>query len=297
MSFHTSKIAVLIGLMCLCKPLLAYSIDSEIYSFNKEVLTEIDGDRILSNANELEASCDCRTNHRGPQGPRGPTGPSGSDGTQGDTGATGAQGPAGSTGDQGPTGSVGPTGPCCTGAQGPQGDTGSTGPTGAPGVTGDTGPTGFTGPCCTGPTGPAGTPGIALDFAYIYNVTQQTRAKQEDFIFDTNGLMTEGITHTPGTAGITLVNAGIYKVDFFVSATEINQFALFLNGTLVPGTIYGMANTSSQSSGQAIILVSAGDVLTLRNHSSQGEPITFPTSFEGPEANVNGSIMIQKLSN
>ena len=48
--------------------------------------------------------------------------------------------------------------------------------------------------------------------------------------FDTNGVLTSGITHTAGGAGITLVDAGTYKFSFSVSATEPNQMALFVDG-------------------------------------------------------------------
>jgi hypothetical protein len=65
------------------------------------------------------------------------------------------------------------------------------------------------------------------------------RAGGGDVNFDTNGVLTSGITHVAGTAGITLANSGTYKVTFSLSDTEPNQMALFVNGALVLGTIYG----------------------------------------------------------
>nr|WP_246869629.1 hypothetical protein [Priestia megaterium] len=49
---------------------------------------------------------------------------------------------------------------------------------------------------------------------------------------------------------------------------ESNQYALFLNGAPVVGTVYGSGAGTQQDNGQAIIAIAAGDVLSLRNHTS-----------------------------
>jgi hypothetical protein len=119
-------------------------------------------------------------------------------------------------------------------------------------------------------------------------------APEEDVGFDTNGVLTPGITHLPGTAGIMLVNTGDYKVTFSVSAIEPNQMALFVNGTLVPGTVYGSGAGTQQNTGQAILTITAGDVLTVRNHTSPA-PVSLQTLAGGTQANVNASVTIEKL--
>ena len=42
---------------------------------------------------------------------------------------------------------------------------------------------------------------------------------------------------------------------------ESNQYALFLNGAPVVGTVYGSGAGTQQDNGQAIIAIAAGDVL------------------------------------
>ncbi|GGI15553.1 hypothetical protein GCM10007380_28560 [Gottfriedia solisilvae] len=106
--------------------------------------------------------------------------------------------------------------------------------------------------------------------------------------------MTSGITHTPNTSPIAIITPGIYEVTFSVSGTEPNQFALFVNGLPVSGTIYGSGAGTQQNNGQAIIAFSAADVLTLRNHSSAAA-IGLATVIGGTQANVNASIVIKKL--
>jgi hypothetical protein len=88
-------------------------------------------------------------------------------------------------------------------------------------------------------TWPALSPGTLSQHAYVYNFAAETVLVEADVNFDTNGVLTSGITHVAGTAGITLANSGTYKVTFSLSDTEPNQMALFVNGALVLGTIYG----------------------------------------------------------
>lgn len=134
----------------------------------------------------------------------------------------------------------------------------------------------------------------ASEFGYIYNLTRRVVAKEEDVIFDNNGILTPGIIHVPGTTEITVVSSGNYEFTFSASGAEPSQFALFLNGTLIPGTIYG-SGAGQQNNGQAIIALSSGDVLTLRNYSS-GAAVTLQTLVGGTQPNVNASVLIKKLN-
>ena len=171
----------------------------------------------------------------------------------------------------------GPAGP--TGPAGPRGQTGATGPRGA------TGPTG-----ATGPQGPAGQP----DYAYVYNTTAETVAVESDVTFSTNGPLS-GFTHTAAGAPIGVVSTGIYLVRFSVTGTQAGQFTLMDNGAAVAGTAYGSSSAPEQDQGQAIMSLTAGDVLTLRNHTSSTS-VTLETLAGGTQTNVNASIIIQQLT-
>jgi hypothetical protein len=206
-------------------------------------------------------------------------------GLQGESGATGTPGTIGLQGVQGETGATGSPG--AVGLQGPDG------PQGLVGASGVTGQTGATGPA--GASGPAGTNGLA-EYAYVYNVGPETVEAGADISFDTNGVsaLTPGITHTPGTSQITLLNAGIYKVAFSVSTVEPSQMALFVNGSLVPGTVYGSGAGTQQNNGQAIVGVAAGGILTVRSYTSAAAVI-LQTLAGGTQTNVNASVVIEKL--
>ena len=132
-------------------------------------------------------------------------------------------------------------------------------------------------------------------YGYIYNLSPETVAIEADVTFDTTGVITSGITHAPGTSQILVTSPGDYEVTFSVSGVEPNQFALFLNGAPVLGTAYGSGAGTQQNNGQAIIAIAAGEVLTLRNHSSAAA-VTLQTLAGGTQTNVNASITIKMLN-
>jgi len=116
----------------------------------------------------------------------------------------------------------------------------------------------------------------------------------QDVIFDHNGVTTAGIIHAPNTAGILIVNAGDYKVDFSTSGVQESQFALFLDGSPVGGTTYGSGAGTQQNTGQAIITIGAGGVLSLNNHTSSAA-VGLQTLAGGTQTNTNASVTIEKL--
>jgi hypothetical protein len=226
----------------------------------------------------------------GPTGPTGPTGATGPSGAVGTTGATGATGPSGAVGTTGATGATGPSG-----AVGATGATGATGPAGAVGATGATGPTGPAGAVgATGATGPTG-PGFPAAFAYIYNISPVANIPLEGNVpFSNNGVIAGAITHTPDSADIVIAESGIYEITFSIEADRVNQFALFLNDALIPGTIYGVGASNINNSGRVIVAITAPATLNLRNHTSY-QPVCLLTLIGGTQNQVNASIRIIRL--
>ncbi|MCW2853107.1 MAG: hypothetical protein JWM84_2771 [Nocardioides sp.] len=161
------------------------------------------------------------------------------------------------------------------GAPGPAGVPGGPGPSGAPGADGQDGQD-FSGTS-----------------AYVYSTLPQLVAIEADVIFE-NSLAAQGVTHVPGTGAITVLTSGRYAVRFVVSANEPNQFALTRNGMVVPGSTYGSGAGTQQNSGEVLVDLEAGDVLTLRNHTSV-VAVTLPTLAGGVQPNVNASLIIEKV--
>ena len=154
-----------------------------------------------------------------------------------------------------------------------------------------------------GAAGPQGVPGIpglggVLGYGYIYNFTGQAVAVNADVFFDTNGPLL-GVTHTPAADPtgfpITVVNAGTYLINFSVSGTPPNQFAITVNGAVNNSTVYGAGGGSAQNYGQAILVLAAGDVLTLRNNVSAAA-VGLDPMIGGTQNNVNASVRIIRLT-
>lgn len=188
--------------------------------------------------------------------------------------------------------------PCCSCCVGP---TGPRGPEGRPGVPGPQGPRGPMGiPGATGPQGPIGATGATgpsglSEYAYIYNINDQTVAVEADVIFSNNGIIVGGITHTAGTATIQIGNAGTYAIWFYVGAAEPNQFALYLNGTPISGSLYGSGDNTQGNNGVVIFTAAENDTITLRNHTSAAA-VSLDDTIGGTQINANASILIQRLS-
>jgi hypothetical protein len=203
----------------------------------------------------------------GVRGQRGLKGESGTNGTNGAPGATGAAG--------------------TNGTNGTNGSPGARGPDGAPGTNGLVG--------VAGPTGPIG-PAATRTYAYIYDLAGQSVAIDAAIVFDTNGLTTSDITHTAGTSSITVATAGIYKLTFSVSSNNPNQMALYMGPTQVGGGTYGSSDVNQQTNGQMIVAISAGDVLTLRNHTSNGTIVLNNHTGGGIGTSaVDASVLIERL--
>jgi hypothetical protein len=145
-----------------------------------------------------------------------------------------------------------------------------------------------------GATGATGVNGLA-QYAYVYNLAGETVPLEAAVTFDSNGVMTAGITHAAGGSAITLGEAGTYAVTFSVSGTQPNQMAVFVNGVLVPGAVYGSGAGTQQNTGQVIVVAGAGSVVTVRNATSSAA-VGLATPIGGTGASTNASVLIENLA-
>jgi hypothetical protein len=127
-------------------------------------------------------------------------------------------------------------------------------------------------------------------------VSAQVVPLEADVTFDSNGLGAPGISHGLGSSDISVAVAGVYKVTFSVSGTQPCQFALFINGILVPESVYGSGAGTQQDTGQALLAIDANDVITLRNHKSAAAvSLAASPPIGGTATAVNASVLLEKL--
>ncbi|PGM88345.1 collagen-like protein, partial [Bacillus cereus] len=160
------------------------------------------------------------------------------------------------------------------GPTGDTGPTGNTGPTGITGPTGNTGPTGITGP--TGDTGPTGPP-------FVTTVADVTRTGGETVgsnaaVSFTNIQYIQNINFTPVNDTLTIVDAGIYKLEFYISinagSTAPIVFSFEINGDSVNQKAMGVSVTSGGIISNALIRpLGVGTALRVVNVSASSVSI------------------------
>lgn len=181
--------------------------------------------------------------------------------------------------EQGPQGVSGP--------QGPQGIQGQPGPQGPMGVTGMQGPQGL--------QGPKGDPGKDCDctqsgmiyanlFATVPQIVGSYSSSNDMVLFDDQNAVSAGdfdLSLMNSTGDIKFLKHGIYNIAWLLQAritspvpnpTPSWSFGFWLNGVLVPGSIYSgftqaPGDDACHSSSELIIEVKPGDLLRLRNTS------------------------------
>ena len=209
-----------------------------------------------------------------PPGPQGPVGPRGPQGVQGPAGPVGAQGP---TGAQGPIGLTGPQGPA-----GPQGETGPQGPIGLTGPQGPAGPQGETGP--QGPVGPQGPAGTVLAFADFYALMPPDNATPivpgGEVAFPRDGVNSATNIGRLSSTEFTLLDPGIYLVQFQVPIVEQGQVVLTLNGVELP---YTVVSGDDSLNGVALVETTAAtDRLALANPALATGNLTVASGTDVP---------------
>jgi hypothetical protein len=132
-------------------------------------------------------------------------------------------------------------------------------------------------------------------YGYIYNLSAQSVSQEAAITFDTNAILV-GITHTAGSSDVGITSSGTYMVTFSVTAGQQAQFALFRNGSVVPGGIYGSGSGNEDDFGQVIVTLTAGDVLNIVNHTSKTSSVSLSNVAGGSQNNVDASIVIEKIA-
>ena len=90
-----------------------------------------------------------------------------------------------------------------------------------------------------------------------------------DVTFSNNGPLS-GVTHTAGTAPVTVPTAGTYQIYYGVNITAGvgAAIAIAVNGVVDPSTNVNLLTAVGETGGDAMLTLAAGDVLTLRNNSA-----------------------------
>lgn len=177
------------------------------------------------------------------------------------------------------------------GLQGPEGDQGPKGDQGPQGEQGAAGaPCLPTTPACVGPQGPPGQPEFAEFFALMPPDNAATVGLGEDVDFPNDGPEDGGITRTSPDE-FQIAEAGTYRVSFIVPVDESGALGIMVNTVLQNYALFGRAAGSSPISGDALLDLQAGSIISVRNFSG---PLTITPNAGGGLA-TSASLIIEQL--
>jgi len=110
-----------------------------------------------------------------------------------------------------------------------------------------------------------------------------------DVPFSNNGPLT-GVNHTAGTTTVTVPTTGNYAIHYSVSITAGvgAAMAIAINGTVDASTSVPFLVATGNVASSALLTLTAGDVLTLRNNSGTAFTITL-----APD--VGASLVLERL--
>ncbi len=142
---------------------------------------------------------------------------------------------------------------------------------------------------------PTPTPPVT-GYAQVYNLTDQTVAAGTDVTFSNNGANSGLITHTVGTAPVTLTTAGTYLVTARTVTAAPARFAIYLNGAAVPGGTFSTGTIGTSGSASVIVTAPAGAVLTLRNIGADAVQLAGTDTTTPTTDTTNAELTVQRLA-
>ncbi|MFF2589968.1 hypothetical protein ACFVSS_19160 [Peribacillus butanolivorans] len=103
------------------------------------------------------------------------------------------------------------------------------------------------------------------------------------------------VTHVAGDDEIVINQTGTYLITYEVFPQQgTSAFALFNGASQIPGSNYGSRSGNETYSGQIITVLTAGDIITLRNIDG-ATTLNNTVSGSGPLV-VSASIVIEQLA-
>lgn len=120
--------------------------------------------------------------------------------------------------------------------------------------------------CCKGPIGLTG----GFLPAYGTFIGFQPRTLEANALAPLDAVLSVspvGITFTPGSVAVTVLNAGVYRITYMVVSDTLTSYGLIINGVFLPNS--GFSNTGGSSmTGIATVALAAGSTLGITTSSA-----------------------------
>lgn len=115
---------------------------------------------------------------------------------------------------------------------------------------------------------------IAGSSCYLSTISSslQTVGPDQVFYWPTNVLKRD-MGHVQGKDIVTIERSGVYDVFGDIATDEPLQYALFVNGTVVPNTIFGRDSGANRCLMRQFVRLNKGDIIQVKNHRSYANPV------------------------
>lgn len=141
-------------------------------------------------------------------------------------------------------------------------------------------------------------PALLLNFTdthgAFYRVSQQTLNVGDSVIFEGNNNV-RGMTNAPGTGNIVVNKSGAYYFTFAVESNKASQFTVFINGIPDLTTTAGINKAAGQLILRQILMLKAGDVLSVRNYISSIGSIDTSLNAGGLAQGTQATLIVYRL--
>ena len=120
--------------------------------------------------------------------------------------------------------------------------------------------------------------------------TLQTVNSNDSFYWPTT-VLNRDINHIQGHDNITIMKSGLYDVFVDICTDEPLQYALFVNGNVVPNTIFGRDSGANRCLMRQFVLLNKGDNVQVINYLSYANPVNTAENAGGQFISQNALFM------
>jgi hypothetical protein len=129
----------------------------------------------------------------------------------------------------------------------------------------------------------------------FYSVLAQTVAVESSIMLE-NSNSVSYLDFTPNTSDIIVKKAGIYVIEYIMSTVQPSQFTLFVNNVPDTSSTGTLNKGSAQMMMRTILQLNVGDVVNLRNHTTNIGSVDLSVNSGGTDASTNVKIIMYKIA-
>lgn len=131
-------------------------------------------------------------------------------------------------------------------------------------------------------------------YGKFFTQTSQTVAVESSVTFDQHSEV-RCLSHVIGSSDVTIEKSGLYHLFGLVATTQVAQFGIFVNGSVLPQSVVGTNKGAGQLSSRVLSELKKGDIVSWRNHTS-ATSVTLAMNPGGTIPAISGELEIVRIA-